>query len=145
MANEGAKNLALIHEALAEGVALPALVKADTETLRLQGTLQKALPAIANVGTDPLVGYSTKAQDALQLAIETGLAYGETKANLNKQKAISKMEERAQEQYFRDKNRAFEKRLSSLSRNNKLGKDYFTKRFAGEMLGMGRDLYKVLR
>ena len=41
MANEGAKNLALIHEALAEGVALPALVKADTETLRLQGTLQK--------------------------------------------------------------------------------------------------------
>ena len=145
MANEGAKNLALIHEALAEGVALPALVKADTETLRLQGTLQKALPAIANVGTDPLVGYSTKAQDALQLAIETGLAYGETKANLEKQKAISKMEERAQEQYFRDKNRAFEKRLSSLSRNNKLGKDYFTKRFAGEMLGMGRDLYKVLR
>ena len=145
MVNEGAKNLALIHEALAEGVALPALVKADTETLRLQGTLQKALPAIANVGTDPLVGYSTKAQDALQLAIETGLAYGETKANLEKQKAISKMEERAQEQYFRDKNRAFEKRLSSLSRNNKLGKDYFTKRFAGEMLGMGRDLYKVLR
>ena len=145
MANEGAKNLALIHEALAEGVALPALVKADTETLRLQGTLQKALPAIANVGTDPLVGYSTKAQDALQLAIETGLAYGETKANLDKQKAISKMEERAQERYFRDKNRAFEKRLSSLSRNNKLGKDYFTKRFAGEMLGMGRDLYKVLR
>ena len=145
MANVGAKNLALIHEALAEGVALPALVKADTETLRLQGTLQKALPAIANVGTDPLVGYSTKAQDALQLAIETGLAYGETKANLEKQKAISKMEERAQEQYFRDKNRAFEKRLSSLSRNNKLGKDYFTKRFAGEMLGMGRDLYKVLR
>ena len=55
------------------------------------------------------------------------------------------MEERAQEQYFRDKNRAFEKRLSSLSRNNKLGKDYFTKRFAGQMLGMGRDLYKVLR
>ena len=145
MANEGAKNLALIHEALAEGVALPALVKADTETLRLQGTLQKALPAIANVGTDPLVGYSTKAQDELQLAIETGLAYGETKANLDKQKAISKMEERAQEQYFRDKNRAFEKRLSSLSRNNKLGKDYFTKRFAGQMLGMGRDLYKVLR
>ena len=145
MAKEGAKNLALIHEALAEGVALPALVKADTETLRLQGTLQKALPAIANVGTDPLVGYSTKAQDALQLAIETGLAYGETKANLDKQKAISKMEERAQEQYFRDKNRAFEKRLSSLSRNNKLGKDYFTKRFAGQMLGMGRDLYKVLR
>ena len=145
MAKEGAKNLALIHEALAEGVALPALVKADTETLRLQGTLQKALPAIANVGTDPLVGYSTKAQDALQLAIETGLAYGDTKANLDKQKAISKMEERAQEQYFRDKNRAFEKRLSSLSRNNKLGKDYFTKRFAGQMLGMGRDLYKVLR
>ena len=32
MANEGAKNLALIHEALAEGVTLPALVKADTET-----------------------------------------------------------------------------------------------------------------
>ena len=120
MANEGAKNLALIHEALAEGVALPALVKADTETLRLQGTLQKALPAIANVGTDPLVGYSTKAKDALQLAIETGLAYGETKANLNKQKGISKMEERAQEQYFRDRNRMFEKRLSSLSRNNKL-------------------------
>ena len=145
MVNEGAKNLALIHEALAEGVALPALVKADTETLRLQGTLQKALPAIANVGTDPLVGYSTKAQDALQLAIETGLAYGETKANLDKQKAISKMEERAQEQYFRDKNRAFEKRLGALSRNNRLGQNYFTRRFAGELLGMGKDLYKVLR
>ena len=145
MASEGPKNLAYIQDLLAEGVALPALVKADTETLRLQGTLQKALPPIANVGTDPLVGYSTKAQDALQLAIETGLAYGETKANLEKQKAISKMEEKGQEKYFRDRNRAFEKRLGALSRNNKLGQNYFTRRFAGEVLGMGTDLYKVLR
>ena len=86
-----AKNLEYVFDRLQEGVALPALVKADTESLRLQNTLQKALPAIANVGSDPLVGYSTKARDALQLAIEKGLAYGETKANLNKQKAISRL------------------------------------------------------
>ena len=145
MADEtGAKKLGYILDVLEEGVALPALIKADTESLRLQNTLQKSLPAIAQVGSDPLVGYSTKAQDALQLAIEKGLAYGDTKADLKKQKIISKLEERAQEQYFRDRNKAFEKRLGFLSRGTKRGQDAFTRRFAGEMLGLGPDLYRVL-
>ena len=37
-----AKNLEYVFDRLQEGVALPALVKADTESLRLQNTLQKA-------------------------------------------------------------------------------------------------------
>ena len=139
------KNLAEAQEILEQGVALPAMVAADTETLRLQGTLSKPLPPIANVGSDPLVGYSTKARDAAQLAYETGLSYADTKMMNAKMKAISKAEEKQQEQFFRNKNRAFEKRLGKLSRYNTQGRNYYTQRFAGEMMGLGRDLYKVLR
>lgn len=139
------KNLAEAQDILEKGVALPEMVAADTETLRLQGTLTKSLPAIANVGSDPLVGFSTKARDAAQLAYETGLSYADTKMMDAKMKAISKAEEKQQAKFSRSKNRAFEKRLGGLSRYNMQGNNYYTQRFAGEILGVGRDLYKVLR
>lgn len=139
------KNLAEANTVMEEGVALPAMLAADTETIRLQGTLNKALPPIANVGSDPLVGYSTKAQDAARLAYETGLSYADTKRMDAKMKAISKAEEEQQEKYFRNRDRGFEKRLGSLTRGHNARKNYYTRQFAGEVFGIGPDLFKVLR
>ena len=139
------KNLAEANEILEEGVALPAMLAADTETLRLAGTLTKALPPIANAGSDPLVGYDTKARDAAQLAYETGLSYMDTKNMDAKMNALSKAEEQGQERFFRDRDRGFKKRLGSLNRYHRGRKDYYTRQFAGEVFGMGPDLFKVLR
>ena len=139
------KNLAEANDLLEKGVALPVMLAADTETLRLQGTLNKSLPAIANVGSDPLVGYSTKAQDAAKLAYETGLSYADTKRMDAKMKAISEGEEELQEKYFRNRDRGFEKRLGSLVRGHTARKNYYTRQFAGEVFGIGPELFKVLR
>lgn len=139
------KNLAEANDILEKGVALPAMLAADTETLRLQGTLKKSLPPIANVGSDPLVGYSTKARDAAKLAYETGLSYGDTKAMDYKMRAISKAEEQQQEKYFRNRERGMEKRLGNLVRGHTARKNYYTRQFAGEVFGIGPELFKVLR
>ena len=142
--NNTPKNLEEIFDVLGEGVALPAMEATDVDTLKRRGTLSKALPIISNVGSDPLAGYSTKALDAAQLAMETGLSYMDTRLMDAKMEAISKAEEKQQERFFKGKQRAFKKRLGGLSRYNQDGIDYFTRRFAGEMLGIGKDLYKVL-
>ena len=139
------KNLAEANAVMEEGVALPAMLAADTETIRLQNTLNKALPPIANVGSDPLVGYDTKARDAAQLAYETGLSYMDTKNMDGKMNALSKAEADQQEKFFRNRDRSFEKRLGSLNRYHRGRKNYYTRQFAGEVFGIGPDLFKVLR
>ena len=141
--NEGI-NLEYIYDDLAKGVVLPAMEASDTETLRLRDVITKQLPAIQNVGSDPLVGYSTKGIDAARLAQEIGIANAFTKGDLAKMRAISKAEDIAQRNYFASKDRAFKKRLGALSYYSTQGEDQYIKRFAGEVLGLGRDLYKVL-
>ena len=142
--NNEAINLEYIFDDIAKGVALPAMEASDTETLRLRDVITKQLPAIQNVGSDPLAGYSTKAIDAARLAQEIGIANAFTRGDVAKMKALSKAEEQAQENFFRSKNRQFEKRLGALSRYSTQGRDQYINRFAGEVLGLGRDLYKVL-
>ena len=142
--NNEAINLEYIFDEIAKGVEIPAMEAGDTETLRLRDVVTKQLPAIQNVGSDPLVGYSTKGIDAARLAQEIGIANAFTRGDLAKMRAISKAEENAQNNYFASKNRAFEKRLGALSYYSTQGKDQYIDRFAGEVLGLGRDLYKVL-
>ena len=49
------------------------------------------------------------------------------------------------DKYFKQQARANKKRLGYYSRGYVKGDDAYTRRFAGEMLGMGRDLFKVIR
>ena len=142
--NNEARNLDYILDDIVKGVGLPAMEASDTETLRLRDVITKQLPPIQNVGSDPLAGYSTKAIDAARLAQEIGIANAFTRGDVAKMKALSKAEEQAQENFFRSKNRQFEKRLGALSRYSTQGRDQYINRFAGEVLGLGRDLYKVL-
>ena len=142
--NNEAINLDYIFDDIAKGVALPAMQAGDTETLRLRDVITKQLPAIPNVGSDPLVGYSTKGIDAARLAQEIGIANAFTRGDLVKMRAISKAEKQAQENFFRGQNRQFKKRLGALSRYSTQGKNQYINRFAGEVLGLGRDLYKVV-
>ena len=139
------KNLAEANDVLLEGVALPLMEATDVEALKRRGTISKALPPIANVGSDPLVGYSTKARDAEQLALETKLSYDDTRMMDSKMKAISEAESQQQEKYFRGRDQEFEKRLGFLNRAHNARKNYYTRQFAGEVFGMGPDLFKVLR
>ena len=142
--NNEPADLAAIFDPLAEGVALPAMEAADTETLRLRGIITKQLPGISNVGSDPLVGYSTKGIDAARRAQEIGIANAFTRNDLAKMRLISRAEEEGQERFFRSRDRNFKKRLGALNRYTTQGRNQYINRFAGEVLGLGRDLYKVL-
>lgn len=130
---------------LKKGVELPSIASTDVSVLKLKDALDTRLSSMANVGSDPLSGYSMKALDAARRAQEMGIAFGVTKSQLAKQRAISNAEEKAIDNFFSQQSRANKKRLGYYSRGHTQGNDLYTKRFAGQMLGMGPDLYKVIR
>lgn len=134
-----------LPQTLEERVALPQLVQTDVDTLKLGDALNTALPPIRQLGSDPLSGYSMKAIDAARKSAEMGLAFADTKSQLKRNKYVSEAEEKQIDKFFRQQKRANKKRLGYYSRGYVKGDDAYTRRFAGEMLGMGRDLFKVIR
>lgn len=134
-----------LPKSLEERVALPQLVQTDVETLKLGDAIRTSLPPLGQLGSDPLSGYSMKALDAAKKATEMGLAFGDTKAQLKRNQYVSEAEEKQIQKFFRQQERANKKRLGYYSRGYVQGDDSYTGRFAGEILGMGRDLFKVIR
>ena len=134
-----------LPKTLEERVALPQLVQTDVDTLKLGDAIDTALPPLQQLGSDPLSGYSMKAIDAAKKSAEMGLAFADTKAQLKRNKYVSEAEDKLIEKYFKQQERANKKRLGAYSRGYVKGDDAYTRRFAGEMLGMGRDLFKVIR
>jgi len=124
---------------------IPEIQRTDVETLRLRTGISTALPPMADVSSDPLAGYSTKGADAAQLAFETGLSYGETRANLKRRQMISKQEERMIETGMRRMGKESEKRRRGQQRNRVMGRNSYMKRFAGEVMGLGKDVFKILK
>lgn len=124
---------------------IPEIQDTSVNALKLYTLLGKALPAVQNVSSDPLVGYSTKAADAAQLAYETGLAFGETRANLKRNKLVSQGEDRAIEQGLKSMEKDSAKRMRAQQRNRVNNRNRLTDRFAGEILGVGNDVYKRLK
>ena len=121
---------------------IPEIPDTSVEALRLRTRVTAPLPGMANVSSDPLVGYSTKAADAEKRAYEIGLSYGDTRANLKRNRTLSKNEDRAIENSLRSMDKDTTKRMRAQQRNRVNGRNHFVSRFAGEMLGVGRDLYK---
>ncbi len=132
-------------QTLEERVALPQIAQTDVNTLKLGDALNTALPPIRQLGSDPLSGYSMKAIDAARKSAEMGLAFADTKSQLKRNEYVSNAEEKQINKFFRQQERANKKRLGYYSRGYVQGDDAYTRRFAGEMLGMGRDLFKVIR
>lgn len=124
---------------------IPDIQKTDVDTLRLRSSVSASLPPMAVVSSDPLSGYSTKAADAAQKAYETGLSYDETRANLKRNKMLSKAEDRMIESGMREMSKSAAKRQRAQARNRVMGRNRYTDRFAGEVMGLGKDVFKVLK
>ena len=125
-------------------IELPKLLPTDVAALKARDAVLKALPPISTVGTDPLVGYSTKAADAAQLAQNIGAAYDTTRSQLKRNREVSKKEDKLIERMIRSQGRNFSKRLDALHRNKINNRNRFTKRFAADLLGIDTSLYKIL-
>lgn len=121
---------------------IPEIPDTSVEALRLRTRVSAPMPGMADVSSDPLVGYSTKAADAAKKAYEIGLSYGDTRANLKRNKVLSRNENRAIESSLRAMDKDTAKRMRAQQRNKVNGRDRFVSRFAGEILGVGKDLYK---
>ena len=76
--------------ALAE---LPEIIDARTTGLRLQGTSAKALPGMTDVGSMTNV----REMEAMELARDIGLAFGESKAYEKRSQAIARAKNRMME------------------------------------------------
>lgn len=121
---------------------IPEIPDTSVDALRLRSRILAPLPGLADVSSDPLVGYSTKAADAERRAYEIGLSYAQTRANLKRNRLVSKQEERAIETGLRAMQKESARRMRKQQSNRIRGRDSFINRFAGEMLGVGKDLYK---
>ena len=123
---------------------IPSIPDTSVNALKLRTRINTALPAMADASSDPLAGYSTKAADAAQKAFEIGLSYEDTRANLKRNKMVSKGEDRAIEAGLRSMDKQTAKQMRGQQRNKINNRDRFVSRFAGEILGVGKDLYKRL-
>ena len=77
---------------------LPAIIDAKTNGLHLQGTLAKALPGIAQVGSMTNV----RRMEAEQYAAEIGAAFNISKQQQQRSRAIAKARGRQAERYAKN-------------------------------------------
>ena len=139
-----ARDLEKYIDRVAEGIVLPELGEKGLGQLRQQDAVAMALPPVTNAGTDPFVGFSTKARDAALYADQQRIAYAQTRAQLKRNAEVSKAEERAIDRAFKRASTRNKKVLGNVSRAYVRGRNRSAQRMAGEGLGMGPDLFKVL-
>ena len=77
---------------------LPGLVDTGVTGIRLLGTAAKALPAMKEAGS----GTTARQRAAAENAYAMMVAFNVTKAQLARDKAIRRLEERATERYAKD-------------------------------------------
>ena len=58
---------------------------------------------------------------------------------------MSKQEERMIETGMRRMNKESQKRRRGQQRNRVMGRNNYMKRFAGEVMGLGKDVFKILK
>ena len=93
---------------------LPQINDAKTSGLRLQGTLAKALPGIAEAGTMTNV----RRMEAEQYAAEIGAAFDISRQQQQRSKALAKAKGRQMERYAKPKTKQAGKSGSAASRRN---------------------------
>ena len=93
---------------------LPQINDAKTSGLRLQGTLAKALPGIAEAGTMTNV----RRMEAEQYAAEIGAAFDISRQQQQRSKALAKAKGRQMERYAKPRTKQAGKSGSAASRRN---------------------------
>ena len=93
---------------------MPEMVDAGTKGLRLQGTLAKALPPMADVGSMTNV----RQMEAEQYAAEIGAAFDISRQQQQRSKALAKAKGRQMERYAKPKTKQAGKSGSAASRRN---------------------------
>ena len=93
---------------------LPQINDAQVSGLRLQGTLAKALPGIANAGSMTNV----RRMEAEQYAAEIGAAFNISRQQQQRSKAIAKAKGRQAERISKPRTKQVGKRASAGSRRN---------------------------
>ena len=139
-----AKDLERYIDKVAEGIVLPTIKDVGLGALKQQAAVSMALPAMSGVSSDAMYGNNPKAEEAALRNYQLGVAHGITKNQLKRNALVSKAEEQSIEKNYRRDSRLSKKRLGIISRNNVKGKNRYANRFAGEVLGIDRDLHRIL-
>jgi hypothetical protein len=134
-----------IYKSLEEGVELPNIKGVDVQYLDALLRARSALPRVLSIDSDKLRGFNSKEIDAAKYAQELGLAFADNRANLNRSELIARKKSLAIDRYFKALETQYRNRLALLSRSNQRNKNLFMRRFAGELLGVSSELYKIIR
>ena len=118
---------------------MPEMVASDVESIRLRGTLSKALPpmpAIKDMAMSP-----AKFIDAMELAEDTRAAYDFSRAYDKRMRAVAKAKDyqatKAVERRARDVNRNNSKQVRAQAMNSRR-----TYKHHAELMGMNRSIFK---
>jgi hypothetical protein len=134
-----------IYKSLEEGVELPNIKGVDVQYLDALLRARSELPRVLSIDSDKLRGFNSKEIDAEKYAQELGLAFADNRANLNHSELIARKKSLAIDRYFKALETQYRNRLALLSRSNQRNKNLFMRRFAGELLGVSSELYKIIR
>ena len=139
-----AKDLERYIDKVAEGIVLPTIKDVGLGALKQQAAVSMALPSMSSASSDSMYGNNPKAEEAALRNYQLGIAHGITKDQLKRNALVSKAEEQSIEKNHRRNTRLNKKRLGIISRQNVRGKNRHANRFAGDILGMGPSLHKIL-
>jgi hypothetical protein len=134
-----------IYKSLDAGVELPNIKGVDVQYLDALLRARSALPRVLSIDSDRLRGFNSKELDAAKYSQEIGLAFSDNRANLNRSELIARKKSLAIDRYFKALETQYRNRLALLSRSNQRNKNLFMRRFAGELLGVSSELYKIIR
>mgnify|MGYP006872159428 CR=1 FL=1 len=127
---------------LPEVPELPKLDAADTETLRLVGTLSKRMPSMPGGSLQDLYGTNYRAQAQAEEARNIGIANDVTKADVKRNEARARAKNRiAQKSAERSGKNAYQNQRRQVSSSKQREKG-ITRFVAREVLGVGPDLYR---
>ena len=127
---------------LPEVPELPKLDAADTETLRLVGTLSKRMPSMPGGSLQDLYGTNYRAQAQAEEARNIGIANDFTKAYVKRNEARARAKNRiAQKSAERSGKNAYQNQRRQVSSSKQREKG-ITRFVAREVLGVGPDLYR---
>ena len=127
---------------LPEVAELPDIKAADTETLRLQGTLVKRMPSLPGGSLNDLAYTNYRAEAQAADAFATGQANEINKAYLRRSAAIAKAKNRQATKTVETSDREAAKTRKKQVRGSQRREKGVTKYFARNVLGVGPDLYR---
>ena len=120
---------------------LPEVRQTSTSVLRLQDTLLKRMPSIADLSLDRYYGSSARAEEAAQLAADIGAAFDIKRMIDKRSRAIQRAKELAKTRMLRE----IERQVPRTGRKMVSAQKQQEKRFVRDVarrMGLGTDLYR---